>query len=74
MSLLNENWIYDDDNPSQSKKAKDVLRKVKARRQGKKYKHVTISLKPLTIIEVEDLDGQELYGKSHNPRLAGEQK
>lgn len=63
MSLLNENWIYDDDNPSQSKKAKDVLRKVKAHRQGKKYKHVTTCLKPLTIIEIEDMDGQEIYGK-----------
>ena len=62
MALLNDNWIYEDDNLSQSKKAKDVLRKVKARRQGKKYKHVTTCLKPLTIIEVEDLDGQELYG------------
>ena len=62
MSLINDNWIYEDDNSSQSKKAKDVLRKVKARRQGKKYKHVTTCLKPLTIIEVEDLDGQELYG------------
>ena len=62
MSLINDNWIYEDDNPSQSKKAKDVLRKVKARRQGKKYKHVTTCFKPLTIIEVEDLDGQELYG------------
>lgn len=63
MSLLNENWIYEDDNPSQSKKAKDVLRKVKAHRQGKKYKHITTCLKPLTIIEVEDLDGQEICGK-----------
>lgn len=63
MPLLNENWIYDDDNPSQSKKAKDVLRKVKAHRQGKKYKHVTTCLKPLTIIEIEDMDGQEIYGK-----------
>ena len=63
MALLNDNWVYDDDNPSHSKKAKDVLRRVKMERLGKKYKHITTCLKPLTIIEVEDLDGQELYGK-----------
>lgn len=74
MPLLNENWIYEDDNPSQSKKAKDVLRKVKAHRQGKKYKHITTCLKPLTIIEVEDLDGQEIYGKLRSGESAGEQK
>ena len=74
MALLNDNWIYEDDNSSHSKKAKDVLRRVKAQRQGKKYKHVTTSLKPLTIIEVEDLDGQEIYGKQRISESAGEQK
>jgi hypothetical protein len=63
MALLNDNWIYEDDNPNHSKKAKDVLRKVKAARLGKKYKHVITCLKPMTVIEIEDIDGQELYGR-----------
>jgi len=74
MSLINDNWIYDDDNPTQSKKAKEVLRKVKAQRRGKKYKHVTVCLTPLTIVEKEDVDGQELYSRGCDPYERGSKK
>lgn len=63
-SLSNENWVYDEDNTSKSKKADEVLRKTKAARAGKKYRHRIICNMPLTIIEEEDVFGTELYGKS----------
>lgn len=60
--LANENWIYDDDNTAYAKKADDVLRKTKNSRIGRKFKYVLISEHPRTIIEVEDTDGNFIYG------------
>lgn len=62
MAIVNENWIYDDENTSYARKASEVLRKAKALRKGKRFKYVVVSLSPLTIKEIEDRDGMETYG------------
>lgn len=62
MSLLNDNWVYDEDNSIKSRKAEEILRKTKEARAGKKYKHIITCTQPLTIKEVEDVDGYEIYG------------
>lgn len=61
--LNNNNWVYDDDNTSYAKKAKESLRRAKHSRMGKKYIHVVVNTMPLTIIEKEDENGEYLYGK-----------
>jgi hypothetical protein len=61
--LLNQNWVYDDDNAIHARKAHDVLRLAKAQRKGRKWKHIKINDMPYTIKEVEAEDGQYMYGK-----------
>ena len=61
--LNNENWIYDDDNSAHAKKADEVLRRVKSSRIGKKYKYVVDPNNPRAILEIEDEDGEYVYGR-----------
>jgi len=61
--LLNQNWVYDDDNATHAKKADDVLRLAKSQRRGRKWKHVKTNDMPYTLKEVEDENGQYMYGK-----------
>ena len=61
--LINQNWIYDDDNVVHAKKADDVLRRAKQQRRGKKWIHKKTNDMPYTLIEVRDEKGQYMYGK-----------